>query len=195
MMMKKILLLAAVLCAAAACGGRKAPEADPVRDAIVASLLESDPQLREVRFETLSKVDSSTVSEELARRVSTFEIRRDQDERLYSQYARSGKPKNAQLRYDSLQKDKLVLAGLDSLGEALGARLGEVAFYEYVFTGRGTGENYTVIFDEVYAAVTPDLRVLAVSKKKADLRKTTGRAVPGYEALLRRVPDIEEEAL
>ncbi len=194
-MMKKFLLLLAVAFAAVSCGGKKAPEANPVRDAVVAALLESDPQLRDVAVETFAKVDSSTFAEELARRVSTFEMRRQQDERLYGQYARSGKPKNAQLRYDSLQKDKLVLAGLDSLGKALGARLDDVAFYEYVFTGRGTGENYTVIFDEVYAAVTPDLRVLSVSKKKADLRKTTGRAVPGYEALIKRVPDVGEEAL
>ena len=193
--MKKTLLLLAVLFAAVSCGGKKAPEADPVRDAIAASLMESDPQLSDVRFESLSKIDSSTFAEELERRISTFEMRRQQDERLYGNYARSGKPKNAQLRYDSLQKDKLVLAGLDSLGKALGARLNDVAFYEYVFTGRGTGENYTVLYEEVYAAVTPDLRVLAVSKKKGDLLKTTGRAVPGYEALIKRVPEIGEEAL
>ena len=192
--MKKTLLLLAALLLVASCGSKnKQSNVDPVQQAVIQALLAEDEKLESVLFDSFEKVDSSTFADELLRRKKTFALRARQDELLYNQYLKEGKPKNAQLRSESLRKDKEVSRGLDSLGASLGSRINDIAFYDYVFTGRGIGEGYTVVFNYVHASVTPDCRVLAIRRKKTDLHKTTGKAIPGYEALIKGIPEEEEE--
>ena len=191
--MKKTLLILAVLLAAVSCGNKnkKKSQTDPVQLAVIQALLAEDPKLETVLFDSFEKDDSSTFADEILRRRKTFALRERQNELLYNQYTRENKPKTAQKHFEDLQKDRKVSRGLDSISTALGNRINDIAFYDYVFTGRGIGEGYTVVFNYVYASVTPDGRVLSIRRKKSDLYKTTGKAVPGYEALIKGVPDAE----
>jgi hypothetical protein len=91
-----------------------------------------------------------------------------------------GKPRNAMLKLEAIDKAQRVLVQLDSLEEEYGDVLDSVIFYDYRFSGEAVTKDSRFDLSEAYAAITPDGKVLSVSTDVKDIHKSTGRAIPGY---------------
>ena len=82
-----------------------------------------------------------------------------------------------------MERARASLKGLDSLRTTLEGRLDEIAYYDYVFSGRAETANQATDFAGTYASITPALEVIALSAAQKDLHKSGGRAIPGYVQL------------
>ena len=189
--MKKAMILAAAL-VMTACGQKTA---DPVQDAIELYIFDKMPELyTEVSFNTLEKVDSTTFREEFDHRKKAFEARRASDEKFILKYTGEGKPKNAALKTESYKNTLRIIEGLDSLELASSSILDEIAYYDYKFSATAKGPDGRMDFEDAYACVTPDHRVMAMTSNLKDLHKSLGRVIPGYLEIVKgEEEDIPEE--
>ena len=143
------------------------------------------------RLYRIEKIDSTTFRTEFEHRQNVFDLKVKQETSLYDSYISQNKPKNAERHSDAILRTYEVMAGLDSLKAAMEGRLDEIAYYDYVFTGRvDVGNRYTE-FPEAYACITPAGEVITVTTDRKDLHKAGGRAIPGYLQMLGK--DAEEE--
>ena len=192
--MKKrfILLLAgtAVLASLYSCTP-KAP-ADPLGAAIESELMKNTVGDYSFKFTTLERVDTTTFRQEIEKRLSSFELILRQNQNLYNSYVRQNKKLNAERKAASVELDKQMIEHLTDLKENM-LQQDNVAFYSYKFVAKGKSGDNSFDTGEVYAAVTPDGRVIAMSKELKELKKLTGKVLPGYSDILDRSDDSEEE--
>lgn len=179
------ILIPALLCLLAAGCKQQAP--DPLRDALGAYILQG----REGTFRLLSieKIDSTTFRTEFERRQNVFDLKLREETKLYESYVQQRKPRNAARHLGAIQRTIAAVKGLDSLRAALEGRLDEVAYYEYVFTGRVDTDNAYTEFSNTYASITPSLEVITLAAERKDLHKAGGRAIPGYVQMFGKESD------
>ena len=157
----------------------------PVQEAIVNEIKEKvSGEVSDFRFYTIGKVDSTTFRQEFEHRQKAFEARRDSDEKFLLKYTQEGKRKNAAIKQASYIKTVGILKGLDSLKRASSDILDDVAYYDYVFSGKATGAGMSIEFNETYVSITPDNVVMSMTADKKDLHKSLGRVIPGYLELM-----------
>jgi len=159
-----------------------AKQADPLEDAIGAYALQG--QEGEFRLYSIEKIDSTTFRTEFERRENVFALKLREETKLYDKYKSQRKVKNAARHLESIYRTREVITGLDSLKTLMTDRLDEVAYYDYVFSGKSKAGDMVTEFKDAYAAVTPDLKVIAMTSDKKDLHKTGGRVIPGYVEML-----------
>jgi hypothetical protein len=177
----RFLLLLCVL--AAGCAKAPDPLQEPLGDYIL--------QGREGTFQLyrIEKVDSTTFRTEFERRQNVFDLKLREETKLYDSYVRQNKPKNAARHWDAIQRTREVINGLDSLKAGMEERLDEIAYYDYVFSGRvDVGSRYSELVD-TYACITPAHEVITVTAERKDLHKAGGRAIPGYLQMLKDTPE------
>ena len=179
------ILTVSLLCVfAAGCS----PKADPLQDALGAYILQG----REGTFRlySIEKIDSTSFRTEFERRQNVFDLKLREELKLYESYVSQNKPKNAARHWDAIQRTHEVIKGLDSLRAAMEGRMDEIAYYDYVFSGRADTDNTYSEFTDAYASVTPALEVISMTAERKDLHKAGGRAIPGYLQMLGK--DSEE---
>ena len=181
----KVLLLSSLFFHASAC--RQAP--DPLPEALGAYLLHG--QEGTFRLYGIEKIDSTTFRTEFERREKVFELKLQEETKLYDSYKAKRMPKNAERHSDAILRTWEVMAGLDSLKAGMEGRLDEIAYYDYVFSGRADTDSRYAEYQSAYASITPALEVITVSAERKDLHKAGGRAIPGYLQMLGK--DVEEE--
>ena len=177
----RILLLLGVL--AAGCAKTPDPLQEPLGDYIL--------QGREGTFRLyrIEKIDSTTFRTEFEHRQNVFDLKMQEETKLYDSYVRQNKPKNAARHWDAIQRTREVMKGLDSLKSGMEGRLDEIAYYDYVFSGRvDIGSRYSE-YPEAYACITPAREVITVTTDRKDLHKAGGRAIPGYLQMLGQTPE------
>jgi hypothetical protein len=108
---------------------------------------------------------------------------------LYEDYSLQRKPKNAAVHREAMERTRVAMKGLDSLRTVMEARMDEVAYYEYRFSGRAETGSEAVEFKDTYVSMTPSLEILTMSADRADLHKAGGRAIPGYLEMLGDTPE------
>ena len=179
----KVLILP-LLCAFAA-GCAKTP--DPLQEALGAYILQG----REGTFRLygIEKIDSTSFRTEFERRQNVFELKLREETKLYDSYVLQNKPKNAARHWDAMQRTREVMKGLDSLRAVMEGRMDEIAYYDYVFSGRADTDNTYSEFTKAYASVTPALEVISLTAERKDLHKAGGRAIPGYLQMLGKTPE------
>ena len=180
----KPLVKVLLLCVLAA-GCAQTP--DPVREALSAHILRG--QEGSFRLYGIEKIDSTTFRTELGHRQDVFERKLREETRLYEEYSLQRKPKNAAIHREAVERTREVMKGLDSLRAVLAGRLDEVAYYEYVFSGRAVTGGGAVEFKDTYVSMTPALEVVTMSADRSDLHKAGGRAIPGYLEMLGGTPE------
>ncbi len=188
--MKRFLILACALLALASCTKKKA---DPVADAIVAEMMKDVDQPYSIQITELKLLDSTTFATEFQRRIGIYGIRLDQNSARLEKYMKEGKRKNAQLMFESLQKDTKIYNELIGMKEMMGDDTLRIAYYDYSFKYGGKVGDTKIAPKPAFATVTPDLRVLTCVSDPADLHKATGLVIPGYKELLDSFKETEEE--
>ena len=182
-----IVLILSLLCVLSA-GCKEEP--DPLQDALGAYILRG----REGTFRlySIEKIDSTSFRTEFERRQNVFDLKLQEETRLYNNYVLQRKPKNAARHWDAMQRTREVMKGLDSLRIVMEGRMDEIAYYDYVFSGRAEiGTRYTE-FQDAYASISPSLEVISLTLERKDLHKAGGRAIPGYLQMLGQ-GDVAEE--
>ena len=177
-------LLLPLLCLFAG-GCAKSP--DPVREALGAYILqgrEGTFRLYEIR-----KIDSTTFRTEFERRQNVFELKLQQETKLHESYFLQNKPKNAERHWDAIQRTREIMKGLDSLRAVMADRMDEIAYYDYVFSGRADTGAEATEFRDAYVSMTPAYEVVCLSADRRDLHKAGGRAIPGYLQMLDGTPE------
>ena len=66
----------------------------------------------------------------------------------------------------------------------------DIAYYEYVFSGRAETGSEAIEFKDTYVSMSPALKVITMSTDRSDLHKAGGRAIPGYVQMFGK--DTEE---
>lgn len=185
-----IKVLIPVLFCALACGCKQ--EADPLQEALGAYILQG--QEGSFRLTRIEKIDSTTFRTEFERRQNVFERKLSQETKLFDNYVAQRKPKNAERHRAAIVRTREVMASLDSLKATMEGRLDEVAYYDYVFTGRAETKTTITELSNAYVSITPEFEVITLSNDRKDLHKAGGRAIPGYlEMLGKDSEEVEEE--
>ena len=187
--MRKSFIFAAALVLAAAC----TPEKDPFQLALENAIAEKYGEGTKVRIEICERVDSTTFGQELAYRQKVFDLRLAQNQKLLTKYRDQGKPNAAQKKREAILHDNEVIAGLAQMSETLGAKLDEIAYYDYCFSGRVTLNGSSKELKDYYATVTPEGEVMNFDAHQKYLHKPMGHIIPGYVELVKG-DDSEEVA-
>lgn len=144
-----------------------------------------------IHVETATRTDSTTYIKELDRRRGIYELRIIQNRDRAAKYTKQNMPKNARIMREAILKDYKIIAGLDSIRQAMGPDTLGIAYYDYEFEYCTADEKGNKTKPKkAYATMRPDRSVLTWAPKHRDLHKTTGLAIPGYRKLL---DDLKEE--
>ncbi len=180
----RLLLLLGILAAGCA---KKAP--DPVEEALSAYILRG--QQGTFLVYTLEKIDSTTFRTEFEHRQNVFERKLQEETKLFENYYFQNKKKNADRHWEAMERTREAIKGLDSLRSALAGRMDEIAYYDYVFSGRAETADAATEFKDTYVCMTPELEIIAMTTERRDLHKAGGRAIPGYRQMLGDTPEEE----
>lgn len=179
----KLLLLLGLLAA----GCAKAP--DPVEESLAAYILRG--REGSFRLYSLEKIDSTTFRTEFEHRQNVFDLKLQEETRLFENYYFQNKKKNADRHWEAMERTREAIKGLDSLRSALAGRMDEIAYYDYVFSGRAETADAATEFKDTYVCMTPELEIIAMTTERRDLHKAGGRAIPGYRQMLGDTPEEE----
>lgn len=177
--MKPVVRILPLLCILA-CGCAKTP--DPLQDALGSYLLRD--REGSFRLYSIEKIDSTSFRTEFERRQNVFDLKLREETKLYESYVSQRKPKNAERHWNAMQRTREVMKGLDSLKAVMEGRLDEIAYYDYVFSGRAETDDQIIDLTQHYVSITPSLEVITLSADRKDLHKAGGRAIPGYLEML-----------
>ena len=188
----ELILLAAAGTILISCNNGKSGN-DPVQDAIKEKIAATvGAESSNVNIYKMEKVDSVNLGDELGRRKATINLRIKKNGELLDGYMAKSMNKNASVKVTEIEKDRRRLAQLDSIAAAHASQLDSIIAYDYLVNGEArTADGGKVLIDNMYTSVTPDLKVLAFEKEKRFLRKSTGHAIPGYDALYSGAPEEE----
>lgn len=173
-----VALLAAAL-SFSACQVKFAEEKAAVSDKITATMGE----VKNLTFNTFEFVGQTTVGEEIEMRTNQFKTKLEQDQKFYDMYAAGRAAAKAAEKKHAIERDQLHLMQLDSIRNALGARLDEIAYRDFKFSAVGKLEGGKLEATDWYAAIAPDGTVLSLVQDKKNLHKGLGVTIPGYKDL------------
>lgn len=181
--MKKILLLIGLCGMIAAC--TSTPK-DPVYQMVQDYVAKQAGEPVKVKINKLAKVDSTTYGTEIERRMHVYEVRIKENTKFYEKYSSENKPKNASLKYQAIQQDRERILWLRDTRDRMAASdsLDVVAYYDYCFSGKGTGETTVMDYDNVWFSMTIDGEILSMSNDQKDIHKRGGSVIPGYADML-----------
>lgn len=191
MYMKKILIVALAIISTACASSHK----DPVEAAIEARIAENmgAPAIKMTYYQHPVKIDSTTLGTEIDRRRKLFEKKIEVESVQLIRLLGEGRRKNAEIRQESIRKSYEFIEKIDSLKMSLNARLDDVAYYDYSFSGlaKADGQKDNEM-KNAFFSITPSMIVLALTNDKSDLHKAGGWAIPGYYEILNGL-DLKEE--
>lgn len=185
--MKPSIIISVMLAGLASIACERQP-GSPQQEAVRAKVAENaGVPLENVQIHTFEQIDSVRLGEEIARRRATISLRLKISGDKYAEYSSRGLMNNAARKLSDIKADEVRLAALDSIENAHKTQADSVIARDYRFSGQirpmgGGGWEQT---GEMYASVSPSLRVLAVSNEQRDLHKSTGHAIPAYDSLFR----------
>jgi len=184
MKLKTVILCAAALVLAACTPKEKTP-ADPFEAAVRASIAKQTGEGSKIVFTEFARVDSTTYREELDYRRKVFAAKLDADTQYYEKYKAKGMRENAAKKKAAIERDNVIIAGLDRLEDDLGPKIDEVAYYDVTFSGRADNAGAVTAFEDFYACITNDGEVMAFQNGTKGLHKAMGHVIPGYLELVK----------
>ena len=189
--MKKLAIIAGVALCLCSCGGKKT--ADIYREALSAEIVRLTGADAKVRIDRFERMDSTTFGQELEHRMGVFAERESQNRMFHEKYTAGGMPRNAEKKRLALIKDAEVRAGLESIAARLAESdsLDVVAYYDYRFSGKAVSAGCETVFEDYYATITPDGKVLSINNSAKGLHRALGRVIPGYAPLVGLGPEEE----
>ena len=180
--LKRFFTVLVVLSAAAVACTEKP---NPLRDAIGEYAFKG--QEGTFQLDRIEKIDSTTMRTEFEHRQNVFELKLREETKLYEDYTRQGMRNNAARHQEAIQRTNAALKGLDSLRTSLEDRMDEIAYYDYVFSGRMETVAGATEFKDAYVSLTPGLEVVSMTAAKKDLHKAGGRSIPGYMQMIESI--------
>ena len=187
--MRRLLTLLSILLLFAGCDSKS--EYTPLQQAVVDYVSKNAGEGATLTFKKIEIADSLTVGQLYEQRIRAFEVKLDQDTKYYESYKAKKMPNNMEKHLKAMGKDKTILEALH--GMDISAVADEVLCYDIVFTGKAETAESIMEFEDFYAAVTPEGKVLSTNNTQKGLHKGFGKYLEGYTEILRSVGDEEEE--
>lgn len=186
--MKIIARLSSVLalCAFLSVSCSQAPK-DPMELTLRAEIEHLTEAGAKVLLNSFELVDSTSLGEEIDYRIKVFNIKLDQDRKFREQYKKEGRPVNEAKKVEAIANDERVIAGLEAMKIAMADSLGTIVFRDYRFSGKAVSSENETVFEDYYAAISPEGEVLALEPSQKGLHKSLGRVIPGYTELIKGV--------
>ena len=182
--MNRFFVIIAAVLMLQACGGTQETP-DPQRDALAAAIAGKVGADAQVTFTAFTKADSTTFGQEFDHRCKVFDMKLEQDTKLYEEYRGKHMDVNADKKRKAIASDKHIIAGLEGIAASIEGSRDDVAYYDYVFSGHAKTASGDVVFENYWASITPDGKVLCFQPEQKGLHKALGRVLPGYEALVK----------
>ena len=172
----------ALAAALAACADKsKDPHLLALENEIISRLGEGT----NVTIEVFTRIDSTTFGEELKYRREVFDLRLQQNMRLLEKYKAGGLVNSAVAKRNAINHDHEVIAGLAEMERTLEPILGNVAYYDYCFSGTAKKKGAKSVYKDYYVSITPEGEVVSIDSNPKTLHKTLGRLIPGYLELVK----------
>lgn len=187
--MKRLLIISAAVILLAGCTPK--PSYTPLQKAVVDYVAESVGPDAKLSFNSIEVADSLTYGQLYEQRVKAFRVKLDQDIKFVNRYKSKKMPVNADKHQKSVEKDKTILSALEKMD--ISDIADNIVCYDMVFSGKADSPSQTTVFEEFYAAVTPDGKILATNDSKKGLHKGFGKYLPGYTEILRSVGGEDDE--
>ena len=186
-MKRNMIVLAALALCLAGCGQKP----DMYREALETEIIRLVGADAKVTFNTIERIDSTTFRQEVDNRIKAFETKLNQDSKLLENYKGRGMAKNADTKKKAVELDEKILAGLEMLRQRIADAdsLDVVAYYDYHFTGSAKSSEGVTTFNDNYATITPDGKVLSVNDALKGLHNAMGKTIPGYMKLIKDNPE------
>lgn len=186
-MKRNIIILAALALCLAGCGQKP----DMYREALETEIIRLVGADAKVTFNTFERIDSTTFGQEVDNRIKAFTTKLNQDRKLYENYKSKGMVKNTEGKKKAVEMDEKILAGMEMLRQRIADAdsLDVVAYYDYHFTGSAKSSEGVTEFNNNYAAITPDGKVLSMNDALKGLHNALGKTIPGYMNLIKDKSD------
>jgi len=193
--MKHIIPFIAIVILFCSCG--QEASVDPLYAAIEAEAMHSVADPYKFKIVSVEKVDSTVFATELERRMNVYQLKNQQNTKLYKRYMAQGLAANAANKIETIRKDNRILEALGVIHDRMQANdsLNVICYYDYKVTAKVSVKGKSIPFNDVYFSITPDNRVLTMSYEQKKLHKATGLVIPGYREVIdgELVLELKEE--
>lgn len=162
---------------------------DPVKEAVLAELQRSNPDLASFSIYKIEKLESVKYGAELNRRILLFQTKIKAETKAFENYQSKGMQNNAAARLQQKDQAEAILAGLEAFKEANAAKADSVIYSIYKFSGKGKMLDGSVIPEcSMTLSLSEDLtRAWNLAPEGSNKYKGMGAAIPGYLDVLQAV--------
>lgn len=171
--MKKIILLICAITAICSCGGSDNQNEKKVREVVEAKLKTEMNDWSSYEFVSLEVLDTIKYIDNINFRKKYFKesIKREKDS-----------PINFS---NSIERDSLILIGIDSIQNLMGDKVNEDAAYLYKYKFRGKNKLGAVILEEYLIYISPNWEIIQMTNDRKNLYDNPG-GFPGYVDLVKK---------
>lgn len=171
--MKKIILLICAITALCSCGGSDNQNEKKVREVVEAKLKTEMNDWSSYEFVSLEVVDTIKYIDNINFRKKDFKERIEREKGSHINFS------------NSIEKDSLILIGIDSIQNAMGDKVNEDAAYLYDYKFRGKNKLGAVILEEYLIYISPNWEIIQMTNDRKNLYDNTGD-FPGYVELVKK---------
>lgn len=171
--MKKIILLICAITALCSCGGSDNQNEKKVREVVEAKLKTEMNDWSSYEFVSLEVVDTIKYIDNINFRKKDFKERIEREKGSHMNFS------------NSIEKDSLILIGIDSIQNAMGDKVNEDAAYLYDYKFRGKNKLGAVILEEYLIYISPNWEIIQMTNDRKNLYDNPGD-FPGYVELVKK---------
>lgn len=187
--MERKIIISALFAAAIAVAGCSTGTLSPEQQAIVDAIQQNNKQVENITFSLLEKIDSTSLGEELDRRINLFETKIEVETGFIDKYGRQGMQVNRQRHVQERKQARTILKGIKELAGSLEDSRDSIIYRTYRFSCKGSFTDGTGFrCDGNYINITSDGKAYNMSRKN-ERHMNMGFTIPGYSDLLGSVEE------
>ncbi|MBR1872876.1 MAG: hypothetical protein IJ795_06700 [Bacteroidales bacterium] len=190
-MIRRIIAAAFAALALAACS--ESPEYTPLEEAVLSHIKARVGPEATFKVTKIVKADSLTTGQLYEQRIKAFKVKKDQDTKYYEKYKAKKMEANAEKHKKGMEKDALILKGLEEMRPAIEAKSSEIVCYDYTVSGSAEDKDVVTVFEDFWVAISPEGEVLSTNHTRRGLHKGFGKFLDGYIGLLATAGDLDDE--
>ena len=152
----------------------------PEQELAVSLISQKNGEVSKIDFSQFELIDSTTLGQEMQRRISLFETKVRIEGENVAKYESRNMPVNAKRHRDSMLRSQAILDSINHLADSLSSCRDRILYRTYQFACTGTFTDKTKFScEKMYLNVTPD-GINTCLKDTDNYHKGMGITIPGY---------------
>ena len=152
----------------------------PEQELAVKLISQKNGEVKKIDFSQFELIDSTTLGQEMQRRISLFETKVRIESKNVEKYESRNMPVNAKRHRDSMNRSQAILDNINHLADSLSSCRDRILYRTYQFSCTGTFTDKTKFAcDKMFLNVTPD-GINDCLKDTDNYHKGMGITIPGY---------------